>query len=150
MHSEPMPESSGKFTTGEKADRPCGRCSPDFLWDQDAQGQTPPDLVSLKGLKVIRAWLLPEKTTLAFLLEKNRMVVIEPLESVGVAAMGVQTGHPKPGADWSELDRRCPSDPHLREVEGATFTGLDGDVVTFGNMGAQIRRGVPVRWVKRQ
>jgi hypothetical protein len=120
------------------------------FFDQDSHpGQQPPHLVPLIGQKVLKAWLLPQKTTLAFLLEGNVMVMIDALETTGMTALSVEVFNPKPGADWSDIDRRCPYDPHLYDLEGRRFGGLAGDVVVFDNVGAQIRRGHEIRWVKR-
>lgn len=113
-------------------------------WD----GRQPPEVAPLIGLKVERAWLLG-KTTLALRLEKQRFLRVDPTPFVGDmrACVALEIGTIKTGATFSNLDSFATPSPHTEEICGMAFTGIDADIVMFGNYGARITP-TGIEWVR--
>lgn len=122
------------------------------FWEPKARGEQPPKIASLIGLRIVRAWLSPSGRILFFLLEGNATLMVEPVEAIGdVRAVKLETGSATPNMDWDELNNlMIASDPHLRELRGRRFEGIDADVLMFtGGVGAQITPE-RVQWVRRK
>jgi len=104
-------------------------------------------LVPLIGRIVYRAWILPDGKTLVLGLLGGKILIVERAKVVGdLAALQIEIGDVKPGIDWSDMEAYC-QDPHLKAIIGMKFTGLDQDIVTFGNVGAKIA-ATGIEWVK--
>jgi hypothetical protein len=103
-------------------------------WD----GTQPPTIAVLIGLKVERMWELGK--SLAIRLEGQRFLRVDPVPFVGDmrACVGFEVGTVRQGADLSKLDAHAPQNAHTRELRGKTFTGIDADIVMFGDYGARV------------
>ncbi len=107
------------------------------LW-QMQRGVQPPALVPLIGKRVKRAWILPSGKVLFIRLTGDQTLLVEPHEIAEQSSLKIQIGHAQSNMDWDGLDRAMPQTPHLEALQGLAFTGLDGNIVEFGDKGAAI------------
>lgn len=124
------------------------------VW-QTKQGVQPPVLVPLLGLRVTRAWLRGQLFVARFadgrILSANGGD-IGPRGVEGVRAVELTVG--TVAETWSDEvadEAMGQSDPRLIELRGQPFAGMDGDVVMFGEPGAEVGvmlRGHRAQWVK--
>jgi len=116
-------------------------------FDDISQGGQPLALVPLIGRTVFRAWILPSGKTLVLGLRGGKILIVERARViVGMAALSIEIDDVLPGADWSDMEAYC-QDPHLKAIIGLKFTGLDQDIVIFGDVGAKIA-ATGIEWVK--
>ncbi len=110
-----------------------------------------PDLQSLIGRRIYRAWVLPYGKTLVLKLEGGKIVIVDAVRTDipdTPLAVVFEQGDETAGAHWDDLDRVAPQTPHTREIRGKKVTGLDGNVLMFDDRyGAEITVDA-VRWVK--
>jgi len=63
------------------------------------------------------------------------------------AVLIFDVGTERPNITFADLDRLYPQTPHTKAIRGLKFTGIDADVVMFGDVGAMVTtKGI--RWVK--
>jgi len=110
---------------------------PDFKLWQTRDGVQPPALVPMLGKRVERAWLTPSRKLFAAKLEDGFFFMAdwEPIGDLG--GVRFETGKVLPGKDWSDLDEDAPQSAYTEALVGLPFTGLDRDIVTFGEVGAR-------------
>lgn len=110
-------------------------------------GGQPSAIQPLIGKRVIQAWLLPCGKVLAIRFECRKLLQIEAIPTVGdFGSLQIEVGDELSGADFSDLDE-LGQELHCRALRGRRLSGLDGDVLVFGDVGAQIRVG-GIRWVQ--
>jgi hypothetical protein len=116
-------------------------------FDDISQGGQPLALVPLIGRTVFRAWILPSGKTLVLGLRGGKILIVERAKIVGdLEALQIEIGDVIPGRDWSDMEAYC-QDPHLKAIIGLKFTGLDQNIVMFGDVGAKIGT-TGIEWVK--
>lgn len=110
-------------------------------------GQQPPELIPLIGRKVQRAWVFGD--TLAILIDGGRFLQVDPVPFFGEgAAVALKVGTVKDTANLvSDLDARIEQNPHTEELRAMTFTGIDANIVMFGDYGARVTPA-GVEWMK--
>ena len=110
--------------------------------------QCPPNLVPVLRERVDRAWLLPGGKTLAIMFANRKMLLLDALTTRDGPAVRMELGDEIPGARWRELDKECPQTPHTLALRGRRLTGMDGDVILFGAVGAAIKAD-GIHWVRK-
>ena len=108
-------------------------------WDGSTQ---PRSIAGMIGLKCIRAWIIVSDRVFIAQLEGDRFLKVSPVAVAGdlKAAIAIETGDVKPGADLSRLENMNQV-PQLIELRGMKFAGVDADVVMFGDgFGVQVTR----------
>ncbi len=102
----------------------------------NTETQNPPELVPLIGLKAIQAWLSPTRKVLCVILEEEQflMAVFDPRPASPGIVFTV--------GSRSEA-RGFPPGALLPQLAGLPLSGVKGDRIVFGSVGAQITaRGV--------
>lgn len=105
------------------------------IWELE-HGQ-PPQLQSLVGLKVIRAWLLPPGKSMFFRFENNTGLLVERISAVGMGAISFMLTHPKPDPGWDFLEE-LQQTKFLEILRGTRLVELDGDTLTFRRQDGKI------------
>ena len=95
------------------------------IWDCD-QGQ-PPQFASFLGKPVVRAWFHAPRFLVGF--EDGQILAAKQIPAVGSAALEVRLCAFEPDF-WQLLDR-LPQTPFLSALRGATFQGLNGNILEF-------------------
>jgi hypothetical protein len=112
----------------------------------DGDRGDPPKLEQLIGTKVQKAWLLPEGKTLAVRFEGGQFLMIEAIPAVDFEALSIEIGDVLPNANFTDIDGLA-REPHVRALIGRRLTGLKGNVLMFGSVGARIER-TGITWVR--
>lgn len=121
--------------------------------------EAPKQLAGLVGKRVDRAWISPSGQLFLVRFDGGQMLNISTVEPAAISNLSalahtdyglhISVGSEIDGADWTELDEHCPQTPYTRALRGRRFSGIDGAVATFGNVGVIIEYDRPARWVKK-
>lgn len=117
------------------------------IWDTDF-GQ-PPDLRRLIGKKLEWCGMLESGPTFLALFDTH-LLMVEPIGIVnGKECLKFEIGDRKPGATFDDVKAEVRQDPHMVELRGMTFDGIDGSVFSFGRFGVDITKHRGIQFVKK-
>lgn len=119
-----------------------------------AEAGPPPDLQSLIGAPVTGAWLTPERNLFLVTFdggEHGKVIMADINNAIKVkdhVALSISVGDLQQGADFDNLGMIA-----IDVLKGYTFTGLDGNVLTFSggpldDVGFLFLPGEPIQPVK--